>query len=380
MTPKTISTLLGADERLEHQIVNTFATVGANALSWTEKVWASIARRDGSLQVDFGLGKYTNRNVMDAFAGVSRGSEQWTVRASRELATDAEATAVGPIAYEVLEPLQRVRFVLMPSEAAAVSFDLEFDARMPVFFEDRDVQFEQALVVSDVIRYHQAGTVSGWIETDGERVEVRPEEWYAVRDHSWGVRENVGERAPDLQPPDAAKRQYHFHWLTSRLERPDGSQYEVAYYFRQQGQKLVHVTGFVNHEDGTQEQVVHMRVGDDLRYDPKTLAFMGATIELTTGGDELTTRSVRVEPISGTGFHLEPAEYRPWKGGRHGKWRGEHHVDGEYIADCDAEIDARTDIGWQLRDRPVRLRAGDAEGVGILESICWGDFPQYIRD
>ena len=38
-----------------------------------EKVCAMAAARDGSLQLGFGLGKYTNRNVIDGYAGVSRG-------------------------------------------------------------------------------------------------------------------------------------------------------------------------------------------------------------------------------------------------------------------------------------------------------------------
>lgn len=378
MTPKTISRLIDADERLDHQIVNTFGTVGAGDLSWAEKIWCSMARRDGSLQVDFGLGKYTNRNVLDGFAGVSRGAEQWTVRASRALGPDPETLAVGPIRYAVIESLSRVRFVLEENDSARLRFDLEFEKSMPCFFEDRDVQFEHARRVSDVIRYHQAGSVSGWIELDGERIEVNPDEWYAMRDHSWGVRENVGERPEDLEPVDASRRQYHFHWLTSCLQRPDGTAYEVAYYFRQHGDRLVHVTGFVNEADGSQVPIVHLR--PDVRYDPETLGLIRAEVQISTVSDDgVLQRVIELEPISDTGFRLQPAEYRPWKGGRHGRWRGSLHVDGEYIANCLSEMDARIEIGWQLRDRPVHVRDGDAAGFGILESICFGDFPQFVR-
>ena len=87
MTPN-IGKLLSVDEGLNHQIVDTFATVAESDLSWTEKIWLSIPKKDGSLQIDFGIGRYQNRNVMDGFAGISRGNEQWTVRASRELAGD----------------------------------------------------------------------------------------------------------------------------------------------------------------------------------------------------------------------------------------------------------------------------------------------------
>jgi hypothetical protein len=71
---KDIGPLLGADEGLKnHQIVDTFATLSQTDMAWTEKIWASIAKTDGSLQVDFGLGKYQNRGIIDGFGGVSRG-------------------------------------------------------------------------------------------------------------------------------------------------------------------------------------------------------------------------------------------------------------------------------------------------------------------
>src|SRR5205807_3389564 len=107
-----VGPLVAADEGFCHQVSDTFAVVGSSDLSWTEKVCAMAAARDGSLQLGFGLGKYTNRNVMDGYAGISRGVEQVTVRASRRLAPEAECTVIGPIRYEVIEPMRAVRFVL----------------------------------------------------------------------------------------------------------------------------------------------------------------------------------------------------------------------------------------------------------------------------
>ena len=83
MAINDIGALRRADEGLNHQIADTFATVVESDRAWTEKIWGSIARTDGSLQVDFGLGKYHNRGIIDGFGGVSRGREQWTVRGSR---------------------------------------------------------------------------------------------------------------------------------------------------------------------------------------------------------------------------------------------------------------------------------------------------------
>ena len=71
----SIGPLLPADERFDHQIVDTFATVAQTDPGWTEKVCGMACARDGSLQVAFGFGKYTNRDVMDGYGGVSLGVE-----------------------------------------------------------------------------------------------------------------------------------------------------------------------------------------------------------------------------------------------------------------------------------------------------------------
>ena len=126
-----IGQLIAADEQFCHQVTDTFADVGTSDPSWTEKVCAMAAAKDGSLQLGFGLGKYTNRNVMDAYAGISRGVEQITVRASRRLAPEPERTVIGPIRYEIVEPLQTIRFVLEPNDVQPIAFDWLFEGAVP---------------------------------------------------------------------------------------------------------------------------------------------------------------------------------------------------------------------------------------------------------
>jgi hypothetical protein len=94
-------------------------------------VWASLARIDGSLQIDFGLGKYANRGAMDGFGGISRGREQWTVRASRELASAPEDLSVGPVHDEIRKPLEEVRFRLEPNAIQPISFDVVLSGVTP---------------------------------------------------------------------------------------------------------------------------------------------------------------------------------------------------------------------------------------------------------
>ena len=61
MSIRDIGPLTGADESLHHQTVDTFAVVSESDYAWTEKIWVSIAKADGSIQANLGLGKYQNR-------------------------------------------------------------------------------------------------------------------------------------------------------------------------------------------------------------------------------------------------------------------------------------------------------------------------------
>src|SRR5260221_3211175 len=99
----SLGPLVPADETFNHQITDTFGTVAQSDRSWTEKVCAMAALRDGSIQAAFGMGKYTNRGVLDPYGGISWGKEQWTVRALRALAPDVERSAVEPLTYELLD-------------------------------------------------------------------------------------------------------------------------------------------------------------------------------------------------------------------------------------------------------------------------------------
>ena len=182
----SIGPLLPSDEGFTHQIVDTFATVSQSDYSWTEKVCGMAAARDGSLQLAFGFGKYTNRDVADAYAGVSRGVEQWTIRASRALSSYPENISVGPIHYEVVDPLKTIRVWLEPNDSQPIAFDILFKGIVPPFMEEREDRrdLHGFRKNADQIRYHQTGTAKGWAEVDGQRTEITTDSWVSTRDHS----------------------------------------------------------------------------------------------------------------------------------------------------------------------------------------------------
>jgi len=382
----TIAALTGADEFFNHQITNTFAAVASPDRAWTEKAWFTLMRKDGALQASFGLGKYANRDIVDGFAGVQIGTRQTTVRASRLLSAAPEEMGVGPLGYAVVKPLEAIRLTLAENSAVPLRFELTFHAKMPGFFENRDVVFQAGRTASDVIRFHQAGTVSGWIEVEGERHEVNPDDWYGFRDRSWGVREHVGLDPADLAPASVhgttggnkADSAFHFNWLVSKIDRADGSSYDLAYYFRDFGGEgpPAFFSGYINESDGRQIPILHLYPEIDYRASDRG-AMRGTVTALIAGkGKSVEERVFEIEVINPEmGFRLLPGMYGEWKGQIHGSYKGAAFLDGEIIDDVNNPAKLAETYRWQIRDRPIRITEGANNGYGDMESIILGDYP-----
>ena len=335
-------------------------------------------RKDAQLQVNFGLGKYANRNLIDGFAGVQHGTQQRTVRASRILSTNIDDVSVGPLSYEILEPFKAIRITLAENTAQPIRFELTFHATMPAFFENRDVVVHEGRTASDVIRSHLAGTVSGWIESAGERHEVNPDDWFGFRDRSWGVREHVGLDPTDLVPGNLGTKSgstggnktgaaYHFNWLVSKIDRPDGTSYDLAYYFRDFGGDgpPQFFCGYINESDGRQIPILQLYPEIDYREVDRG-AMRGRVTALLAGrGKDVVERVFEIEVINPEmGFRLLPGMYGEWKGQLHGSFKGEDFLDGECIDDVNNPAKLAETYRWQIRDRPIRIREGENSGYG----------------
>jgi hypothetical protein len=373
-----IGPIVAADEGFHHQFADTFAVVGTSDPAWTEKVCAMAMSRDGAVQLGFGMGKYTNRDVIDGYGAVSRGKTQWTVRASRRLATDPESTAVLPLRYEVLEPLRVVRFALDANDVVPVAFEWTFEAALPTAFEDRTVHQDGFRTSADLVRYHQIGVGSGWVEIEGERTELDHDGCVSTRDHSWGVRYGVGVPAPNRPEVDAlAGLGFQMVWCPLLFERDDGSRYGMLIHFQivtAPGLGIVHkiVMGGVEHPDGQLEPWIDL--APELQYDPTNRRLHGGVIRATTGDG--VTRELVVEVLDDTGIQLGAGLYFGFDGHHHGEWRGEQHIDGEHIADCTTAEAARG--LHQIRDTVIRVTdpTGGGVGLGNCQPIITGGHPE----
>ena len=375
----TIGPLLPSDEQFNHQVVETFATVGQSDPSWAEKVCGMAAAKDGSLQIGFGFGKYTNRNVVDAYAGISRGKQQWVVRGSRALNSDPESVNVGPIRYEVIEPLQQVKITLEPNDTQPIAFELWFNAAAACVVEDREDRRDMQGYrrATDQIRYHQTGIARGWLSIDGERFEIKEDHWISTRDKSWGVRSMVGEPALDVEPD------YHqlipkalAIWNPILFQRPDGSRYAFHHYYLQfSGTGFLHqrIQGGFEDEVGQNSKLQGMT--PKLQFESPTKRLQGGSFELVM--EDGSERSLIFEKLSETGFYLGAGHYHGGDGHHHGSWRGQLHVDGDCVADA-ADM-AIVERYKQFRDCMIVVEdpVGGGIGYGNCQTYIHGAWPEF---
>jgi hypothetical protein len=374
----TLGPLVPADETFHHQITDTFATVSQSDRSWTEKVCAMAAAKDGSIQLAFGMGKYPNRGVLDAYAGISIGKEQWTVRSSRRLHPDVERLATGPIAYEVLEPLQVVRFSLAANDVVPISFEWTFTGAVPCALEQPEHHRSRdgLRLDADIVRYHQIGTATGWAEVDGTRFTLDEASSVSTRDHSWGVRYMVGGPVTDVEEaPRPSGVSTTVLWSPILCERPDGSRYGIHTYYQRHaigGWQRIELQGGIEHPDGRREPwaaLVPVAEVDDAN---RRLRRADLRFTMADGTD----RPIEVTAVGDTGFHLGTGLYFGLDDHWHGEWRGDLHVDGEHFPDCSDPETARRI--HQMRDNLVRFDdpVGGGVGYGNLQSIFAGPQPE----
>jgi hypothetical protein len=185
--------LLGPmDEQLNHQTSQPFRVPGTTDHRFYDRHWFEAISSDGETMMLAGLGTYKNMGVADGFMVVQRGQLQKNVRVSRMLENDLAAT-VGPLSIDVVEPYEHVRLSLAPGDYP-IAAELEWRSVYPVYLEAPHYNFSDGRVIQDTNRYDQIGSWTGWLEVDGERHDAS--DWWGVRDHSWGVRPDVGGFEP----------------------------------------------------------------------------------------------------------------------------------------------------------------------------------------
>lgn len=90
-------------EMLHADWAGRFAGGADSDPSWMERYWYTGHRvPQGDVIFEIGLGLHPNKNVMDAYVGVTIGSTQCNLRLSRRARPDPLTPAIGPCAPALL--------------------------------------------------------------------------------------------------------------------------------------------------------------------------------------------------------------------------------------------------------------------------------------
>jgi hypothetical protein len=315
---------------------------------------------DGSLYFGAAMGVYPVRETIDAsFSVVLDRTKQVNVHASGRCPIDRSQTGVGPITVHIVEPMRLLRLVVEAPEQG-LRADLTFTASTAPVEEDPFLWRNGPKVVFDYTRLTQWGTWTGWIEVDGERIEVSPTEVMGSRDRSWGVRP-VGEQVP--APVGSGFRQ--FYWLWAPVTFPGlCTHFDVNEFST--GSRW-HESGFLIPKDGQPAE----RTAIDYRITWRPGSRYVASFEVDFISDDGPTTTVRLTPIFD--FMMRGIGYgHPTRG--HGKWHSDLSVDGDRWSLPLDEPLMPGNIHVQTLAHATLLVDGveTAHGTGILESLVVG--------
>jgi hypothetical protein len=317
-------------------------------------------QRTGEVEVITGLGVYPHLGVIDGYAAVRRGDRQTVVRASDALGDDRMSQRVGPIRFEVLESLQRIRAVC-EGDDHGVGFDITFEGSFPAIEEPHHVHRLNNKLILDACRFVQVGAWSGAVRVDGEELRV-DDTWSGSRDRSWGIRPS-GEAEPPGRPSDEPMG-FWWLWIPLRFddfaivvivqEQADGHRVlnEAVRIWPEQSGRGIEQLGWpeveIAYKSGTrhpERAVVHLteRGRKPLDIEIDTLGFIPLHVGCGYGGDP------------------------EWS---HGQWKGEGWVEGKVYDFRDPEVAGRIPFG--VIDHVARATIDGAEGSGIFEHASVG--------
>ncbi len=363
------------DETLRHQLPTTFDHVWTSDPRQFDRYWFCAYEPEGGVVLITGMGLYSNQNVLDGFVAIQRprpggGADQHNFRVSRELRPKIDETAVGPLSVEVLEPFERARLLWSPGEDD-VSFDLEWRAFLPPKEEDPHFGRLRGRVSQDYRRYTQNGRASGTLTLGSETFEVR--DWFAARDHSWGIRPGVGGPEPvtgSMERPRAATG-FVFFWLPFSTPEFGG---HVQYHMLGDGTPT-YLDGVLQWPDGRELEVRDVALKVEMHEGTRRFRRIEAQLTASDGS----TYEVVAEPLlrcwsmDGTGYD---------GGWEDGKALGFHR--GEYARESDVyDLSHPQDVHRPdgsirqpgHRETPVRVAVNGQPGTGHQVLLANGPIP-----
>ena len=348
-----------------HQNSDVIRHVGSSDRNFYDRYYFNLHGSSDELFMVMGMGQYPNLGVQDAFAVVRRGSGHHVVRASREI-SDRVDTTVGPFHIEVLEGLQKIRFVIEDIPDHPIAADLVWEAAIPAFLEPRQFIRRHGRVVFDSTRFAQTGCWSGTLRVGDERFEITPDRWKGSRDRSWGVRP-VGEGEPPGIQAGTQSMQGMWNYFPMQFD-----DYSILYLNneKEDGSRDLEEAVLIP-ADPDQPPVSLGRPEHDHRLNAERTWIEEGVVRFPDAPDG--AFEVRAHPLEhvyvmvGTGYGLE----QDW---RHGMYHGRDLKVESFSLDMERDRERM----WGMIDAVARFETSTGDtGYGLFEWFFLSQFPRY---
>lgn len=355
------------DEQLNHQTSQPFRVAGTTDHRFYDRHWLEAIHPSGEIAAIIGCGIYKNLGVCDGFISVHHQGKQYNNRFSRPLGTTLQPR-VGPLAIEVLEPFRSLRVAVAAGEQL-VQAELEWVSDYPPYLEGPHIEFKGGRLIQDTNRYDQLGHYRGWISVAGRRWES--DAWWGVRDHSWGVRQDIGGYE---SPYGHERRAMLFLWTYAASD-----ECSIQFQVREDGcGNVMIVDGELSYPPNTGRDPIRvLGVAHDIRFVPGTRAWDALTYRVAlANGETLTIEATALNTAwayRGTGYE-----------GGYNDGRGVGVPRGELL---ETDVYDVSHPQWVLldgqkthpghREQPARVTINGKPGWGHLPVMSAGRIERY---
>lgn len=351
------------DDSLWHQIATTFDHVGTSDPRFFDRYWFACSNPEDGTTFQMTMGVYRNMNVADGGATLVYQGKQYNLRVSRSLNRDATAV-VGPLSVTPTVPLQELVIQIAPGQHP-IHGEITWSGITPAQQEFPHFKRDRGRVVQEYQRFCQIGTASGWIDLEGKQIEIR--DWWACRDHSWGVRQGIAIKEPMTGAKVALADKGHVHaflYLST-------SRYSGSVQMQRRGDDPYVPTGVVvDRDSGEAHELLALELEVDLvegtrRFDQARLLARfesGLVLKLSA---QAFAASVVMRGLGYSGGYDDRLGV--------GVWRGESYQEQDIwdVSHPEAVVDAqgKTSTPWH-RIQPVTLTCEELAPEGGRATLC----------
>lgn len=339
------------DDHLIHQTPDPVRVAYTTDPRFFERHWNVFHDQKGELLIATGGSIYPNLDTAEAFAIVTHKGVQRSVRAFRRLGANRGNIHVGPIQPTIISGMREWRHVLAENDYG-IRYDLTWrDTHRQVYraaygsLESGQPSGGQRHVTAG---FESFGTVGGWVEIEGERIDLSMAEGRGTRDRHWGIGRGVGGPRfhPDGKAPKAG-------WI--------GGVWIAFSDFAIWGPIVLYPYG-----DGRTRYGKVRKVERRLRFDEETRIFQEGEIDFTLDSGDV--KKVRFERIGQQTAYMTCGLY----GGSPDKtvWQGDYVGDDVVQGDCFDLNDPATRIRLRgLNEHHCRVTCDGEATTGILQPL-----------